>query len=276
MRENQPPKASWLSIAIALGAVAGVLAIVVFVRSGERTDRQPSEPTKVSEQKRRNEQVQERLQALHEARAHSAEAQPGEQGAAPAELPPGPKLKNDVVSGHLPAVESKPGSAAPGAPSAPLQVEPIPFDEDPDDIPTLTRISLQDPDPERRLAAVTLLGASDDPSVIPTLARALSDQDEDVRLAAVQSLSDFTGEAAVDAVQPALNDQSADIRYEALEVLSDLDPERARPFVERALTDSDEEVRGLAESLLDSDETSGKTPAAPAPPARQAPPPPNG
>ena len=42
-------------------------------------------------------------------------------------------------------------------------------------------MALEDNDAERRLAAVTLLGASDDPQAIPILAQALQDQEEDSR-----------------------------------------------------------------------------------------------
>jgi HEAT repeat protein len=124
----------------------------------------------------------------------------------------------------------------------------------PEDIPTLKHMALHDADPQRRLAAVTLLGASDDPDIIPVLAQALSDQDEDVRMAAIQSLADFTGEAPLEAIESALNDPSPDVRYEALEVLSDIGGERARRAVERvAQSDPDEDVRELAESILEFD-----------------------
>ncbi len=152
-----------------------------------------------------------------------------------------------------------PVGAPPEQPPQPLSTKPLP-DVDPDDVPTLTGFALWDPDPQRRDIAVTLLGASADPQVIPVLAQALKDQDEDVRMAALQSLSDFPGQAPFDAIGSVLNDPSAEIRYEALKVLSDLDSERARQFLQRGLTDPDEAVRALAKGLLEMDETASTVP----------------
>lgn len=126
-----------------------------------------------------------------------------------------------------------------------------PLDEDPEDIPTLRLVALEDPDPERRLAAITLLGISDDPAAIPVLAEALADEDENVRMEAVLSLADFTDEAPVDALSRALSDPSPDVRYEALDVLSDIETREAKRAVERALNDPDEDVRELAEIILE-------------------------
>lgn len=128
---------------------------------------------------------------------------------------------------------------------------PDPLDENPEDIPTLRHVALEDPDPERRLAAVTLLGISDNPAAIPVLAEVLSDEDEDVRMEAVLSLADFTDEAPVDALTRALSDPSPDIRYEALDVLSDIETREAKIAVQRALNDPDEDVRELAEIILE-------------------------
>ncbi|MCX8073486.1 MAG: HEAT repeat domain-containing protein [Candidatus Binatia bacterium] len=134
---------------------------------------------------------------------------------------------------------------------------------DPDDIPGLKRMALNDPDPDRRLAAVTLLGASDDPQAIPILAEVLKDQDEEVRLAAIQSLADMTGDVPVEVLgNAALSDPSPDNRYEALEALADIAGPAARPYLERALHDPDEDVASLAESLLELniDEEEGASP----------------
>lgn len=123
---------------------------------------------------------------------------------------------------------------------------------DPDDIPALKRMALEDPDPDRRLAAVTLLGASDDPQAIPILAEVLKDQDEEVRLAAIQSLADMTGDVPVEVLgNAALSDPSPDNRYEALEALADVGGAAARSYIEKALQDPNEDVASLAESLLE-------------------------
>ncbi len=131
----------------------------------------------------------------------------------------------------------------------------IPFDDDPDDIPSLRQMALHETDPERRLAAVTLLGASDDPQAIPILAEALRDEDEEVRLAAIQSLADVTGDVPVDVLgNAALNDPSAENRYEALEVLVDAAGPAARPFLEKAALDPDEDVSEFAKNQLEAED----------------------
>ncbi len=245
-------KSSWLAVTL---SVAGLVLLAFFFLPGQQDNQPAGESVKTSVPKPGEANLERRLKGLRGARTHEPQGGTGStQGkiAARSGVPAAPNLRLNPQ----PAVPGMQQSEQPGPPAS---------DEDPDDIPSLTRTYQHDPDPERRLAAVTMLGASDDPQVIPVLAQALSDQDEEVRLAAVQALSDFTGEAAVDAIEPALNDPSADIRYEALEVLSDLDAERARPFVEKALNDPDEEVRTLAESLIALDDAPARAPAAPAP-----------
>jgi hypothetical protein len=175
-----------------------------------------------------------------------------------------------ILTNRLP-----PRIGAPAAPSAPGPPAPDDgeLDVDPDDIPGLKRIAVEDTDPERRLAAVTILGSSEDPAVLPTLAQALSDEDEEVRMAAIQSLSDFTGDAPIDLLSNVVvSDPSADNRYEALESLSDFGGERAMSAIQRALSDPDEDVRSLAESVLDMDdayEGDSQAGAAPTPPPQQ-------
>ncbi|MBP1686745.1 MAG: hypothetical protein H6Q33_2888 [Deltaproteobacteria bacterium] len=143
-----------------------------------------------------------------------------------------------------------------GAPGGDAEV---PGGEPEDDIPTLKKMALEDPDPDRRLAAITMLGATEDPEAPAILAQALSDQNEEVRLAALEALSDFTSEPPVDAIDDALRDPSPDIRFEALSVLADLGGERVRSAVERALTDPDEDVRALAEGILDLESSTAAT-----------------
>lgn len=228
-----------VTIAVAIAAVA-VLAIgLFFFRSGSA----PSDSSDPA------------------GRAAEGAAQPGAPGTArgvgdASAQAPGEGGRLGAFSG-LPAQRQRreagdeetarrPGSAAP-RPGG--EVDPL--DENPEDIPTLRRVALEDPDPERRLAAVTLLGISDNPAAIPVLAEVLSDEDENVRMEAVLSLADFTDEAPVDALSQALSDPSADIRYEALDVLSDIETREAKLAVQRALNDPDEDVRELAEIILE-------------------------
>jgi hypothetical protein len=122
-------------------------------------------------------------------------------------------------------------------------------DTDPEDLPTLKQIALSDPDPERRVTAVTLLGVSENPDAIPILAQALADESEDVRIEAVLALADFVEEAPVEALEIALSDPSPDVRYEALDVLSDIETPEAYQAMKRVINDPDDDVRELAELL---------------------------
>jgi len=262
-------RSSWLWIALI--AAAGIALAVIFVVLPSRHVLVDDEAAKTAERAARSGRVQERLRELAESRALTPGRSGSDKLAAHSQLPVVPERG---MIGARPDVQPAPKrgrseETAGAAGNVAVAPEPLPnpeLDMDPDDIPALSRLAVQDPDPDRREAAITFLGASDDPQVIPVLAQALSDQDEDVRMAAVQSLSDFTGEAPFEAVESALNDPSADIRYEALEVLADLDEQRAQPYLKRALTDPDEEVQSLAESLLDNEANAGATPAATAAP----------
>jgi hypothetical protein len=162
---------------------------------------------------------------------------------------PGGQARSSVGAGTSPAMVGG------GPPPDAVEDHPQILDEDPEDIPTMKQIALGDKDPDRRLAAVTMLGASEDPEAIPALAQALSDSDEEVRMAALQALSDFTDEPPVDAIENALNDTDPDIRFEALGVLADVGGEPARNAIEKALNDPDEDVRNLAKGIMDLEST---------------------
>ncbi len=244
---------SSFGLKVGLGVACVLAVIVLLVRSGKRGGEPQigNEPVKTRELKT-SERVQQRLQQLRgpgsmqtkdamRDRIQARGSMPGASG-------------QTAQRGRLgaPKVDARgqlPPNMEPGGPD-----EPPTLDEDPDDIPTLTHLALQDTDPERRLAAVTLLGSSEDPEVIPVLAQALSDEDEEVRMAALESLSDFTEEPPVEAIEKAVSDPAPDIRFEALSVLADIGGERARSAVEKALNDPDEEVRNLAEGILDLEE----------------------
>ncbi len=157
-----------------------------------------------------------------------------------AEVPAG-SVRKDVPAE---SVRDEKMGQRPAAGGAPVQ-------DDPDDLPSLRRTALEDPDPERRLAAVTLLGISENPEAIPVLAEVLSDEDENVRMEAVLSLADFTDEAPVEALSQALSDPSPDVRYEALDALSDIETKESKSAIQRALNDPDEDVRDLAEIILE-------------------------
>jgi HEAT repeat protein len=240
----------WLSVVGALALVVVIGALLLFPANQTEEARAKAGPlSRDPGAVRSGAQVQERLRQLSEARARGERLGPaGEVDAAGA----APKALRDR-SASTRGLARPNAPAPPAAQSGPGNANDTFVNPQPEDIPSLKTMALHDKDPQRRLAAVTLLGASEDPEVIPVLAQALADQDEDVRMAAVQSLADFTGEAPIDAIEGALNDPSADVRYEALEVLSDIGGDRARRAVQRALTDPDEDVQELAQSILEFD-----------------------
>ncbi len=249
----------WLPLAlIAVCLAAGVW----YLSSGNPPA--PESPAQISDgpdstegdARARAERRLRELRAAHEQASGSAREQkapgrehPGEGGAF--------RVPGGSSAGGAAKVRPKMGASAAGSDAG--EVAPVEQDDpDPDDIPALKRMALEDPDPDRRLAAVTLLGASDDPQAIPILAEVLKDQDEEVRLAAIQSLADMTGDVPVEVLgNAALSDPSPDNRYEALEALADLGGPAARSYIEKALHDPDEDVASLAESLLELGQDSG-------------------
>lgn len=266
--EKSTQSSRWLVVLAAAGlAVLGLW----YLSSGESAPTQSTRDSFEAQEENRGsaatraEQRLRELRAAHEASGKSALSSGQRSGELVA--PEGgrfqvPGQSSGASSGTK--VKPKPGASAAGADSA----ESAEYEEpDPDDFPALKRMALEDPDPDRRLAAVTLLGASDDPQAIPVLAEVLKDQDEEVRLAAIQSLADMTGEVPVEVLgNAALNDPSPDNRYEALEALADLGGPAARPYLERALHDPDEDVASLAESLLELGHESEEEPANAPPP----------
>jgi hypothetical protein len=224
--------------AIVCGAVAVIAAVVYVSRPAPQTGETPGshKPLRPSDRVRAR---LEQLRAEHpDWTARSAlHARSGDQA------------RSSVGAGTSPEMVG-------GGPPPPVVEDNSQlFDEDPDDIPTMKKIALGDKDPDRRLAAVTMLGASEDPDAIPALTQALSDSDEEVRMAALQALSDFTDEPPVDAIENALNDPDPDIRFEALGVLADVGGEPARNAIEKALNDPDEDVRNLAKGIMDLEST---------------------
>jgi hypothetical protein len=248
---GQPPSKPWsLEIMIGAAAVAAVGLIVIFLRPTSPPEepeggRPPPQP--VARQPLR---LSERLRPGAADRPLSADRPPAVQDrriTVPGAVAPAPVVREVPTRALPPAPEMKPESVG-DAGSPPEDGD---LEDYAEDVPMLTRVVIGDPDPERRLTAVELLGATEDPQVVTVLARALADEDEEVRMAALQALSDFTGETPALAIENALRDPSADIRYEALTMLAEVGGERARGAVERALNDPDEDVRTLAQSLLE-------------------------
>jgi|SRR5579862_2841452 len=253
-------------------AIAGVVAILVIYfgfihQPGARQEDAKADSAAVQ-------QVEQRLKQLHAAHdqiSGQGQARDSAGTTAGGKIDAGSKVTAQVK--RLP--QPRLGGEAPNAPDAAGNGDGE-IDVDPDDIPALANIALHDKDPERRLAAVTMLGSSEDPAVLTTLAQALSDEDDEVRMAAIQSLSDFTGDAPIDLLSKVVvEDPSADNRYEALEALSDLGGDRAASAIQKALNDPDEDVRALAEGMLDMEENyqdvPDSQPAAPTPGVPPAP-----
>ncbi len=260
---------------IKIAALAGVVALVIvlYARSGHQPPPGDSEQATAGDTSPARQQVEQRLKQLSAAHDRTTQERQSAAGA----VPGGQIDARGAVAPNLKRVPAqRPNGPAASNPSDPGEASAADLDVDPDDIPALKAIALKDTDPERRLAAVTMLGASEDPAVVPTLAQALSDEDDEVRMAAIQALSDFTGDAPIDLLSKVVvDDPSADNRYEALEVLSDLGGERAATAIQKALNDPDEDVRSLAEGMLDMEDTYQDEPQnaadAPTPATQQAP-----
>jgi len=237
---------------LALGAGAFLLAVVIWIVLPDRDDAEVHAGAS-SAAVARSTDVREQRTDAGAARARGArlEGDSGRRvvpGVAPrGEAPAGTALRSGAFGAEREALRPRPGGVGTSGESA--GNSDVLADPQPEDLPTLKEMSLHDEDAQRRLAAVTLLGASDDPSVVPILSQALLDDNEDVRLAAVQALADFTDEMPVEAVEGALNDPSPDVRYEALEVLSEVGGDASRRAAAKALKDPDEDVRELAETM---------------------------
>jgi len=240
---------------IGLIAVVAVVALFGYSRFTQPSSEPATPPEGEAAQPpmKSADRLQQRLEQLREAhrsklkgQADPIEARAG--SVAPDQRMPRPKGAQPQGGGENAGEPPQVGDAPP-------------FDEDPDDIPALTNVALHDSDPERRLAAVTMLGSADDPQVIPTLAQALADQDDEVRMAALEALSDFTDEPPVDLIARAADDPSPDIRFEAIDVLSDIGGDHARGVIEKALNDPDEDVRSLAEGIIDFEQLYDPTPS---------------
>jgi len=233
-------------VATALAAAAAVAAFVYVIWPSPPTGEAPVSHAPLKESDRVRLRL-DQLRAQHPDWGAARGALQARHGVAA--VPRTGQARGDAGTGtraEMPNSGPAPDAAADGS-----QI----IEEDTDDIPTMTKIAIEDQDPDRRLAAVTALGASENPEAIPVLAQALSDSDEEVRMEALQALSDFTDEPPVEAIESALNDPAPDIRFEALGVLADIGGERARSAVEKALNDPDEDVRGLAEGIMDLEST---------------------
>ena len=238
---------------IGVAAAVAVVVVVLFMRPQQESDEDSSTPRPLQPVAREPLKLSERLHPRSDAEppppreARQASAGDPIRAQAAAAATPG-RMKPRAVEAARPD-DTEP-TPRPGV-AADLPPEAIDLDDASEDIGALTKVAFGDPDPERRLGAVELLSATEDPQVITVLARSLADQNEEVRMAALQALSDFTGEVPAVAIEGALHDPSADIRYEAVSMLAEVGTDRARSAVRQALADPDDDVRFLAESVLE-------------------------
>ncbi len=255
-------------VKVAIGAALALVLAIVVLRSGQ--DAAPSGPKPANVDVNAADAVRQRLDQLRASR---------QQGGAVEEAAGNIKVDSKVAGAPAPSLPGRPAAPAAPAPEAemkraPGQVPPAPqggnvagapsVRDSAEDIPALKNMAINDKNVDRRLEAVTLLGATEEPDVVPVLGQALSDEDPEVRLAAIQALADFTDDGVLDLLgKAATNDPDADNRYEALDALSDLEDDRAAVYAKHALQDPDEEVRDLAQSMLGND-GGGAAPAAPA------------
>lgn len=244
------------AVKVAIGGAVALLLILVFLRSGNEPEpiggpKPPEVDAKAADA------VRQRLDQLRSSRDGTVDV--------PAQAPAA-KMKVESkapapAAGGMPARPPQPAAPGGNMQRPPEQIPPAPHGgnvtgsgnvrDTVEDMATLKNMATSDKNPDRRLEAITLLGASEEPEVVPVLGQALSDEDPEVRLAAIQALADFTGDNAFDLLgKAATDDPEADNRYEALEALSDLEDERATIYARRALDDPDEEVRELAETML--------------------------
>lgn len=276
MRANQPSRPWSLDLLIGVVAAVAIVVIVVFMRPSSPPDEaalpprplQPvaRRPLKLSERMHQR-PIRQRPKPQHATRLTQPEESHDRIVAKAAPVVPrtvAPRMPEPPAQGRQTQSDTRDrGEAQAGTDEGDDEPEPPDLEDDPDNVPMLSGVAVGDADPERRLTAVELLAATEDPQVITVLARALADENEEVRMAALEALSDFTGEAPAVAIEGALHDPSPDIRYEAVSMLADVGTERARRAVESALNDPDEEVRFLAQSVLDMDNEDDQAPLPP-------------
>lgn len=243
MSQQQAEASSGLGLKIGAVIIVLLVAVVYFAWSGDEPQPVDQPPSRASLSETRPNSAFQGQPVPGRADSPSEEAQPEIDAAAQLRATPMQR-----PFGQPPGIAGQNRAGQPLAPGS----EPAEIDDDAlEDIPTLRQMALHDPDPERRLTAVTLLGVSENKEAITILSQVLSDQDEDVRMEAVLALADFSDDAPVEALEIALSDPSADVRYEALDVLSDIETPEAYRAMKRALDDPDEDVRELAEILIE-------------------------
>ena len=223
--------------------VGGVVALSVIwfgIRPGHRSERRAAP---VESRPEHAEDGSRRPPTASIASAERREA-PTEQARVPETAAPPAGVRASRRAGT-----GAPGAAAPAAPAADADLSLNP----PDDIPTLGRVALNDPDPQRRAQAGVLLAASESPDVVPLLHKVLSDADAGVRHTLVKEIADldFAPDTAIDLLSPvAMKDAETGNRIAALETLAGIGGDRVVALATRLRRDRDQDVRILAEKIL--------------------------
>jgi twitching motility protein PilT len=100
---------------------------------------------------------------------------------------------------------------------------------------------LSDPDEEIRALALAVVGAFEDPRIIPATVELLGAEDWWLRVCAADTLGQFNDPRAVDALMAALDD--AEARWAAVEALGRIGDPRCLPRLSKLLNDPAPEVR---------------------------------
>jgi hypothetical protein len=140
-------------------------------------------------------------------------------------------------------------------------------DDDPEELAEARDTLQNNEDPDERIGAILMLTGDEGPESMRILMESMDDPDPEVRLAVVEALGDRVEELTPGLLAKPLRDPDAEVRFEAVSVLGDMEDPDALQLVKIALQDPDEDVRALAEGIMDfSDEDEPDTADA-APPA---------
>jgi len=141
-------------------------------------------------------------------------------------------------------------------------------DDDPEELAEARDTLQNNEDPDERIGAILMLTGDEGPESMRILMESMDDPDPEVRLAVVEALGDRVEELTPGLLAKPLRDPDAEVRFEAVSVLGDMEDPDALQLVKIATQDSDEDVRALAEGIMDfSDEDEPDDTANAAPPA---------
>jgi len=124
-------------------------------------------------------------------------------------------------------------------------------DDDPEELAEARDTLQNNEDPDERIGAILMLTGDEGPESMRILMESMDDPDPEVRLAVVEALGDRVEELTPGLLAKPLRDPDAEVRFEAVSVLGDMEDPDALQLVKIATQDSDEDVRALAEGIMD-------------------------